>query len=271
MPFDEYDCVLGGMTILPRNKIVLCDQENRSVKLLNLKTMRIMSSVKLSSSPRDVCAMPNDRAAVMLPVEGKIMLLIIRNKIKMKKSISIQIGSTGLCYFDETFIVTYGFGHSSKVEIVDMNGDILKTTENRSQLMQIVDPVSVAVDCREPCLYILGTRHSTVTKMDLDLNVVKTITLHYKCTHYKLKIPRSIVHLGDSHLLMCGWESNNLVLLNTVTYEMRTLLDQKIHHPWCACYNSELKRLYIYCSQVAGSNTLHVFEASSTEPVVLPH
>ena len=258
--FFNVNADITGMAQLPGNMMALCDWT--SLKLVDLETGQVTSSVQLSSWPHDVCAVPDNQAAVTLPLEGKIQLVDTRAGILITTKIPIRMCCKGICFFQDTFVVSY-YGYAQcKVEIVDMTGKVLKEIEKDEAGQTLFSlPLYVAVDEVNGSVFVANASRNSITMINAEFKVIKTIV------NKSLQQPRSMVLVDNKHLLVCCEGSNNLVLLNTEKQACRVLLDsdQDIFMPTCATYNSGLGKLFVAC-RAKKSNEGCLVKVFSVEP-----
>jgi len=238
---DKTGCNLMGMALVPDKKMVLCDCNNKSVKLLDLESGHLVSSLRLSSPPWDVCAIPGQQVAVTLPDEGKIQVVSTQRQLTLTTRIKTRQGCRGIRYWQDTLIVTFSEG---TVLVIDLKGNVVMEMDNTNAgYLLFKCPLYVTVDYKGSTLYVSDGVKNTITKMDLTLKVVATIK------NKTIRAPHGMFPLDDHHLLVCSFGSHNVVLLNTETQEERVVLGpgQGILWPRCVSYSAELGKLYVTC------------------------
>jgi len=238
---DKTSPYLTGMVLVPDKKMVLCDFHNYSVKLVNLESGCLVSSLRLSSQPWDVCAIPGQQVAVTLPCEGMIQVISTHGQLTLTSRIKTRNDCRGIRYWQDTLIVTFSEG---SVNVMDMKGNVVRELDNTNAGYQLFQhPLYVSVDNKGSALYVSDVNKNTITKMDRTLKVVATVE------NEAINGPRGMFPLDDHHLLVCGYRSHNVVLVNTETREVRVVLsrDQGIKRPVCVSYSQELGKLYVTC------------------------
>ena len=219
--------------------MVLCDFDNHSVKLVNLESNRLVSSLRLSSRPWDVCEIPGQQVAVTLPCEGKIQVISTHGQLTLTSRIKTRNDCRGIRYWQNTLIVTFSDG---SVRIMDRKGNVVREMDNTKAGYQLFKcPLYVTVDNKGSALYVSNEGKNTITKTDLTLKAVATIE------NKAIRAPYGMFPLDDHHLLVCGHSSHNVMLVNTETQEVRVVLsrDQGIQAPVCVSYSQELRKLYV--------------------------
>jgi len=250
---DKDMCDLTGMVLLPGDMMLLCDWSNDSVKLVDLKTGQLVSTLCLLSRPWAVCAAPQQQVAVTLPEEGVIQLLNISVNITKSTSIKIKSNCWAICALKDDFVVTY---HDGNIAIVDRKGRELYSRFGQKLFSR---PLYISVNASEPAVYVSDIDLHTVTKLDLELKVVRTMK------NEQMQTIRSLVAVDEHHLLVSCERSHTIVLLNTKTQKVRVLLDEEkgIQGPKCASYSPENERLYVTCWTLGNAgfcNNVKVFD-----------
>jgi len=241
-PSDEFNCSLTGMALVEHNRIILCDNNNQSVKILDLLSCRRISTVRVSSKPYDVCAIPKQQFAISLPNEGKIQMIKIQGSLALTTSFKTRNNCRGIRNVRNTLVVTYWDGNG--LEILDLDGQVLKqiqSDENGQPL--ILTPFYVAVDRLGRNIYVSDHHRNTITKLDLELNVLHTFV------NQAIKGPRSMFAVDECHLLVCSRENDKILLLNTETEEVHTFLgvEHGVQSPQYVCYSSDLETVFVTC------------------------
>jgi len=238
------------MSLVPDNKMVLCDWFNCSMKLVDLESKHLVSSFHLSAAPWDVCAIPGRKVAVTLPDKGRILVISTQGQLTLTARIKTRQGCRGIQYWQDTIIVTFSEG---TVLVMDMKGNVVRELDNENAGYQLFQcPLYVTVDNKGSALYVSDVNKHTITKMDLALKVVATVE------NKAINGPFAMFPLDDHHLLVCGYRSHNVVLVNTETREERVVLgpDQGIQWPVCVICSPEVGKFYVTCF---GCDSVKVF------------
>jgi len=228
---------LSGMALLSDKRMILCDFKNASVKLLDLKIGRLVSSLHLSSNPWDVCILPEQHAAVTLPHEGKIQILKTKENIALVTSIKTRKECRGILFWKNKLFLTFEGG---ALQMINLKGVVIQEVKTGEMFKW---PFYITLTGKEPTLFVSDAVRNSVTKYDLQFNILATMK------NEALIGTRAIVPVDDCHLLVCGRESKKLLLLNTETQEMKVLLGPNEENlcAQCVCYSRELGKLYITC------------------------
>jgi len=239
---DKTSPYLTGMVLVPDKKMVLCDFHNYSVKLVNLESGCLVSSLRLSSQPWNVCEIPGQQVAVTL-IDGWIQVISTQGQLTLTSRIKTRYDCRGIRYWQDTLIVTF---YDGTMRVMDMKGNVVRELDNKNAGYQLFQcPLYVTVDNKGSALYVSDDGKNTITKMDITLKVLATIE------NEAIRAPNGMLPLDDHHLLVCGYGSNNVMLVNTEIQEESVVLgpDQEIEQPACVSYSKELGKLFVTCSE----------------------
>ncbi|XP_052778407.1 transcription intermediary factor 1-alpha-like [Mya arenaria] len=243
---DTSNCSLTNVTLLPGGMLLLADSDNNSVKLLDTETSTVVSKVKLPGDPCDLCLLPGDRAAVTLPCELKIQFLSTKCNVSLQDIVEVGEECYGIDFYDDNLIVS--FSYPGKVVMMDMKGKVNKSVDKDSSgkpLFRFPYYLTVTRESHRPSVYMSDTGTSIITMLSTSLQVLKI----FKAA--ALINPRGLTAVGDTQLLVCGFGSNNIVLLDTSTGKMTQLLgkEEGIVSPYSAAYYSLNKWMFDTCNE----------------------
>ncbi|XP_052778865.1 uncharacterized protein LOC128216347 [Mya arenaria] len=244
---DSSDCFLTSVALLSVDKLLLVDRYNYSLKLVDTNNNKVVSQVKLSSEPWGMCLLPGDRAAVTLPMEGKIQLVSAQGNITLQDIVKVGGQCHGIDFCDDNLIVS--FTSPAKVMLIDMKGKVKKSVNKNSSgkpLFQLPLYLTVTRESPTPATYVSDSGTNTITKLSISLEVLQSYQ------DPTLTSPQGLTAVGDIQLLICGRYSNNILLLDTLTGEITQLLGKGkgkgIERPYSVAYCSLKKMMFVTCS-----------------------
>ncbi|XP_052782001.1 uncharacterized protein LOC128218383 [Mya arenaria] len=242
---DPIKCGLTSVALLSGERLLLADFINSSVKLVDTTTNKMVSQVKLPGDPQDLCLLPGDRAAVALPNKKKIQFVSTRGNVTLQEVVNVDGRCYGIDFCDDNLIVS--FSRPGKVVMIDIKGKVKKSVDKDSSgkpLFLYPEYLTVTRESQTPpVIYVTDMGTNTVTKLSISLEVLQT---------YKdpiLKSPRGLTAVGDNQLLVCGWDSNTILLVDTLTGKITQLLgkEEGIENPQSVAYCSLRKMLFVTC------------------------
>ncbi|XP_052781717.1 uncharacterized protein LOC128218175 [Mya arenaria] len=233
------------MALLPVDRLLLSDCYNRSLKLVDTAN-KLVSQVKLPGGPWDLCLLPGDRAAVTLPWEKKIQFVFTQGNVPLQDVVKVDGECRGIDFCDDNLIVS--FTNPVKVVLMDMKGKVKKSVDNDSIGKPLFLKPWYLTVTREsqtpPAIYVSDWDTNTITKLSISLEVLQSYQDPI------MKSPQGLTAIGDNQLLLCDRDSNNILLLDTLTGKITQLLgkEEGIEKPYCVAYCSQKKMIFVTCS-----------------------
>ncbi|XP_052780361.1 uncharacterized protein LOC128217317 [Mya arenaria] len=243
---DTSECFLASMALLSRDRLLLADCRNCSVKLMDTTTNNMMSQVKLPGEPWGMCLLPGDRAAVTLPWVKKIQFVSTQGNITLQEVVNVDGQCHGIDFFcDDNLIVSST--NPAKVVLIHIKGKVKKSVDKDSSgkpLFQKPEYLTVTRESQTPpVIYVSDMDTNTIIKLNISLEVLQSYQDPI------LKYPRCLAAVGDNQLLVCGSDSDNILLLDTLTGKITQLLgeEEEIEMPQSVTYCSLKKMLFVTC------------------------
>ncbi|XP_052779317.1 uncharacterized protein LOC128216711 isoform X2 [Mya arenaria] len=243
---DTRECFLTSMTLQSRGRLLLADCHNCSVKLVDTTTNKMVSQVKLPGQPWDMCLLPGDRAAVTLPLKNKIQFISTQGNVTLLDRVKVDGYCYGIDFCDDYLVVSFCPG---KVVLMNMKGKVKKSVYKYNSGEPLFQNPCYLTVTREsltpPVIYVSDWSTNTITKLSISLEVLHTYQDPI------LKSPRGMTAVGDNQLLVCGMDSYNILLLDTLTGKITQLLgrEEGIESPRILAYCSQEKMMFVTCSR----------------------
>ncbi|XP_052782126.1 uncharacterized protein LOC128218489 [Mya arenaria] len=250
---DTSDCFLTSAALLPGNRLLLVDCANYSLKLVDTENNQLVSKVKLTDEPWDLCLLPGDRAAVTLRGKKKIQFLSTQGNVTLQDVVKIDGQCFGIDFCDGKLIVSFPW----EIVLMDMKGKVKKsvgTDSSGKPLFMFPEYLTVTRKGHTPpAIYVSDRGTNTITKLSISLDVLETYTDSI------LQSPRGLAVVGDNQLLVCY--SNNILLLDTLTGKITQLLgkEEGIQWPNSVAYCQKQKMVFIACCSGL-NNSVKVFK-----------
>ncbi|XP_052778868.1 uncharacterized protein LOC128216349 [Mya arenaria] len=245
---DTRDCWLSSVAHLTGDRLLLVDRANYSLKLVDSENNKLVSEVNLPGQPWDLCLLPGDRAAVTLPHVDKIQFVSTQGNVTLQRAVNVAGCCCGIDVCDDNLIVS--FVNPGYVVLMDMKGKVKNSVDKDTSgkpLFEYPEYLTVTRVSQTPVIFISDWGTNTISRLSISLEVVQTYQDPI------LDSPRCLAALGDNQLLVCGRDSNNILLLDTLTGEITQQLGKKegIEMPYSVAYCSLRKMMFVTCSQYA--------------------
>ncbi|XP_053387265.1 uncharacterized protein LOC128551023 [Mercenaria mercenaria] len=124
---DKKTCYATGLAFISSDQLAVADKMNRVVKIVDFGNDKIISEIKLSSCPHDVTAISPNRLAVTLGDEKIIQLLSTEAGLNKTGQIKTEGHCRGIKFSDGHLYVTFDNVMSSRVEVLILRGEVVKT------------------------------------------------------------------------------------------------------------------------------------------------
>ncbi|XP_052778866.1 uncharacterized protein LOC128216348 [Mya arenaria] len=240
------NCYLTSVAHLTGDRLLLVDCANYSLKLVDTMNNKLVSQVKLPVLPWDLCLLPGDRAAVALPGVEKIQFVSTRGIITLQEVVKVDGYCHGIEFCENNLIVS--FSSPGKFVLMDMKGNVKKSVDkdsNGKPLFMHPEYLTMTIESQTPVIYSSDWGINTITKLSISLEVLKNFK------HPILSSPSGLASVGDNQLLVSGRDSNNILVLDTLTCEITQLLgkEEGIESPLSVAYCPQKKMMFVTCSR----------------------
>ncbi|XP_052811906.1 uncharacterized protein LOC128239335 [Mya arenaria] len=239
-PSDTKICLLKDVLLLSDDRLLLSDSSNGTMKIVDLKTSSLTSEVNVPGVPWGMCHIPEDMVA--LSVTHSIQFLETRGKLILRKNIKVDNGCLGVGYHNGSLIISF---QSGEVQEIDMEGKVLKVLKVSNSWFfskSFQDPryLKIVGDNQTAFIYVSDFEKDTITKLDMNLNILETYT------DPALSGPSGITAVRNQ-LIICGWYSDNIMCLDLPSGKMTQLLgkEEGIAAPGSVCYSQQHNKMYV--------------------------
>jgi hypothetical protein len=240
---DKKECHITGIAMIAPMKIIVADNNNNSIKMIDVETRSGITEIILSSRPADVVTIPENKLAVPL-IEEKCIQLSSHTDAELSLDRRITVGEycSGVAYCQNKFVVSCW--DSKKIIIINHEGDILNVFGSPAMFN---GPVSVSISNDEKFLYVSDTdfrNNSKVLQIDWEGNVIN------KFEDSRCKSPLALQILEDDTALVCYRKSNTILRLSSslAKCDIIGLEGANIYFPTAETYCDRELKLYVSCS-----------------------
>jgi hypothetical protein len=239
---DESRSDIFGMVMISTTNMIVADYNNKKIKIINIDAGTLVSEIILSSPPRDVIKLPQNKL-VALPDE-KYIQIVSYTDTSLSLDRRIDVGEWCYCvaYCQDKLVVGCNC-NPGKLVILDLDGNIIQVFDTPG-LFKGPDKIVISRDKKFMYVSDFYVKHSRVVKVDWQGNVIQRFEdKEYKC-------PKGIQELDDGTLLVCYSGSNNIVRLSSSFKKCEIVGIEKtdFYNPVAVYYNDRDHKLYISCS-----------------------
>jgi len=237
---DEKGIVIQDIAVLSTTRVLVTEQTYNTVRLVDSQNAGVVAKLTLPETPWKVCLVRDGRAAVTLPAQKRIQFIRMdRDTLTLDKSVDMNGAVIGIAASDSHLVVSYH--NPGRVEKITMEGKVTHKLNNQTAgkiLFQIPNNIAIS---ESGYIVISDFRTNIITQLDENLQVIQTFTSPM------MKTPAGIVFVNSTQLLVAARHSHNIILLDTITCTMTTLLGHAdgIQDPHALGWCPVSKALYV--------------------------
>ena len=241
---DSTTPLISRCTFLSNGRVILCDYQNKKVKLLD-SDMSVKQSLKLPYTPYNVATIGENEAIITFGRSNNDLQYINTHPdLKLGKKITLPNKCFGLRVVnDEIYTTCHKDSRHDEIWKLDRAGNIMSKivlTQNSSGRS---DYLGLCLAGSSPCVYLTDWDNSRVTCVQLDGKM-----MYQYQDKEQLVRPNGIYVDSAGNSLVCGTDSNNVVVITADGRKHGELLTSKdISKPRCIDYRPEDNTLILGC------------------------
>ena len=240
---DKQSPWITGSTFMSCGHAVLCDYENKNVKLLD-KSLVLREHLKLSSRPWDVSVVDDNNVIITLPDTEQLQYIQVFPQLKAGRT--IQLGKTcrGIeVSADEIYTTQHDISGKGEVHVLDLSGKGKRKVQTK---VKFYYSGYITVSTSDKMIFVSSGYSNTaaVTCMKADGNVV------YQYKHKKLIDPRGMCVDAEDNILVCDCDSHTIQMLTANGKKYGILLSSRdgINAPYSIAYREADDTLLVGCA-----------------------
>ena len=236
----QYPSIMG-CTFLTNSRILLCDWNNYSIKLLD-SNMSVEKSLKLSDKPCNVAAVGENEVIVTLN-SNDLQYMYTYPNLKLGKKITLPAKCYGLHVVNGEIYTAYhkNSGHD-EIWRLDRAGNIMNKIVLTQSSSGKSEYLGLCLTGSNPRAYFTDWYNYRVTCVQLDGKIV------YQYKDKELKRPNGIYVDSAGNSLVCGSASHNVVVITADGRKYKELLPSNDStKPRCIDYRPEDNSLIVGC------------------------
>ena len=226
---------------MPNGELVLCDNTNKSVKVLSID-FTLKEQTKLASNPWDIDIIADDEVVISLPDSKSLMFLKVFPKLQSGSSIQQDQACRGVAVDGRSIFVSFENG---EVRIMDRAGNQL---QNIYSTLRFATPYYISVP--KPGMLLVSEYSSYTVRL---LNIEKEMYI-YK--HSGLILPLGMYVDGGENVFICGYSSNNVHIIDKNGNHKKSFLttNDGLKNPYTISFRSSDNTLVV--GGLMGNNLL---------------
>ncbi|XP_045205072.2 uncharacterized protein LOC123557585 [Mercenaria mercenaria] len=236
-PEDKSDCAIIASALISPSQIILADSKNNCLKMVDIEQRKLSTRHELCSTPFNVAVVSRNLIAVTLPKKKKILFLSITQKNTLTESHDINVNGEirKIACKNDTLII----GYTNKIEILKMNGDVVKTISSTD--LSCIDGIAFSHDSM--AFYVTNLYSSTkLYKFDFDGNILASYN------DDTMQSVRGLTVTPDGTVLVCNWTENGSIdMISPACKKIKEILQQNEHvqYPYSVSFCCQTNKLFL--------------------------
>ena len=253
---DRIICWITGMAITNDGRRLLVDLKNNKLKLFS-RDMKLLSSLSLSDTPRDI-AVISDKEAVVITVNASLVLLNISARhLSINNATRVPYDVRGISKYGEKLVVTSHSPEPPSVKLIDKTGRVYLSVSTDGQGQSLFShPRFVTSDIERSTVTVTDLDSKTLTVLNGDTgDVIKRISVKHKS-------PYGVTTGPSGKIYVCYYNTREVAVLTGDLSEERILLSQQDGlgvGPWSIAYDKRCGQLV---TAYYNDNSVDVFDLS---------
>ncbi|XP_053389705.1 uncharacterized protein LOC128552688 [Mercenaria mercenaria] len=240
---NEERCFITSMCMVPPNQLAMTDQNDKSLKLVNISDERIIDRVTFFAEPNNPTLLPQDRLAVLLP--GIIQLFSIHIGFNKGNAIKLNGICNSIMFGND---VLFAFFHSpAVVKTLNMQGEELSTITLESDIQDMnIAPVYIALCPENSSFYISDWRKNLLLRVNMEGHMMAM----YKDNG--LDKPQRILAMSDGSVYVCNTNNDTVLQMRADFTRSRVVLgpSDNVTAPAAICYWPEENIMFVSSASV---------------------
>lgn len=242
---DENTPGIYGCAVMPNEYMVLCDFNNKRLKLLDNSGV-LIKRLTLPCSPWDISVVDSKNVVVTLPDRKQLQYVQVFPQMKAGRTIKLDNKCWGIFVSgDEIYISCHKSRGDGEIRVLDRNGNLKKHLGVRQDGSFIFKrPSYIAVNKTSGKVFVSDWDTRTITCMTVDGRII------YQYRDEDMEHPRGLYCDSEDNILVCGFLTRNLQMITAGGKKYSTLLtsDDGLQYPQSITYRQNDDTLAIGCS-----------------------
>ena len=223
---DARDACITGSAFLPSGQLILCDQNNKKLKLLD-ENLQMKDSIDVSEAPWDVAPVNQHQVIVTFPWQQYLQFIQVTPSLALGHTVDLGMECWGVTVSRENIYISFSLSGEGKIGIYDVTGKkkrIIDQYNGKDGNVLIKYPWYIAVSNDEK-IFVSGrdakSFTTTVYCLESSGNVLYTVS------NPLFKDCRGISVDENENLLVCDADSHKVFLITKDGKEVREFLTEK--------------------------------------------
>ena len=254
---DAKDVWISGSAFLPSGELILCDRNNKKLKLLD-KNLQMKESIDVPAEPWDVAPVNQYQVIVTFPDEKYLQFIQVTPSLALGHKVDLGMECYGVAVSRESIYISLVDSGECKIGIYDLTGKqkrMIGPYNYNDGTLLFKQPYYIDV-WNDEKIFVSDiddkSSTSTVYCLESNGNVLSTISN----SSFKRFLGISVNE--NENLLVCDWTSDKVFLITRDGKDVREFLTNKdgLYQPYTTSFRRSDGTLVVTCR---GSNDILVF------------
>ena len=223
VPSDARDAYITGSAFLPSGQLILCDYDNKKLKLLD-ENLQMKESIDLPEYPWDIAVVNQHQVIVTFLWRHYVQFIQVTPSLALGHTVDLGMECRGVTDSRESIYILFSESGEGKIGIYDLTGKkkrIIDQYNGKDGNVLIKYPWYIAVSNDEKIFVSGGLFPPTVYCLESSGNVL------YSVSNPLFKDCRGISVDENENLLVCDADSHKVFLMTEDGKEVREFLTEK--------------------------------------------
>ena len=240
---DREEPWITGCCYMQGGQAVLCDNNNRQIKLLD-SSYKLIKNLKLPAQPADIAVLNDIDVIITIPDKRQLLIVAVTSKLRIIRTIQLDKACWGVDVSGGEIYITCEESEQGEIRILDISCN----ERRRMSLSRVMAtymlkrPWYIAVNAFSGKIFITDVDTSTLTCLASDGQLV----YQYKDLTGLLK---GILLYNADNVLLCDSNSHTIVEITPDGRKRGALLSHKdgIYYPWSIAYRARDNTVMVGC------------------------
>ena len=223
---DTYDACITGSAFLPSGQLILCDCDNKKLKLLD-ENLQMKDSIDVPGQPWDVAPVNQHQVIVTFPWQQYLQFIQVTPSLALGHTVDLAMVCRGVAVSRESIYISFSESGEGKIGMYDLTGKkkrIINPYNGKDGKVLIKYPWYIAVSNDEK-IFVSGRDAKSFTTTVYCLESSGNVL--YSVSNPLFKDCRGISVDENENLLVCDWDSHKVFLITKDGKEVREFLTEK--------------------------------------------
>ena len=245
---DAKDAWISGSAFLPSEELILCDRNNKKLKLLD-KNLQMKESIDVPAQPWDVAPVNQHQVIVTFPFKQYLQFIQVTPSLALGHKVDLRMECRGVAVSRESIYISLADSEECKIGIYDLTGKqklMIGPYNYNDGTLLFKQPLYIDVLNDEKIFVSDVDDKSSTSKvycLESNGNVLSTIP------NPSFKRCLGISVDENENLLVCDWKSHKVFLITKDGKEVREFLTEKddLYMPYTTSFRRSDGTLVVGC------------------------